>query len=225
MLKINKSTFEKDFNQIKRPLQWSKNSDLLFFKKGQYIYFEGSSTQGVFIIEKGKVKIIQNASNGKEFLTSIVSNGDIFGYKSLFRQLRHNSSAIAMEDSVISFISKHELIKILHDQQDVFEHFMNQICLQSGEIEKKAAKIAYKPVRGRLAEALINMDNKFNGIEKQDHSLKITRKDLASLIGTVQETVIRLLSEFKSDKLIDTTGSKIYILNKERLEDLSEMYE
>lgn len=226
MWKRNKSVLDKEPKEVQKSTLWNKkNSDLLFFKKGQFIYFEGSSGQGVFIIEKGKVKIIQNASNGKEFLTYIASRGDILGYKSLFRQLRHNSSAIAMEDSVVSFISKHDLIELLLDQQDIFEHFMNQICSHTGEVEKKAAKLAYKPVRGRLAEALIHLDTKFNAIGSPDHSLVISRKELASLIGTVKETVIRLLSELKHERLIETHGSRIHLLDLAGLQQISEMYD
>lgn len=221
----NKSaTVNEETHQIEKNFNWAK-SDLLFFKKGQIIYFEGSSPQGVFIIEKGRVKISQKAPNGKEFVTHIATLGEILGYSSLFSHTRYINSAIAMEDTVLTFIYKNDFLKSLKEQQEVLEQFIDQLCIHSEEVEKKAANLAYKPVRGRLAGALVQLNRKFNQTEDERQYLAITRKDLASLIGTVKETVNRLLSEFRNEELIDTNGTKIYILDAQGLQQVSEMYD
>lgn len=225
MKKINQKELDSELQSIREMSHWSDQSDQLFFRKGQVIYFEGSSSLGIFIIAKGRVKITQNASNGREFVTQIASRGELLGHESLFNHLRHINSAIALEDTILTFIHKKDFLLQLREEESLLEEILSQLCLQTCEIEQKAAKIAYKPVRGRLAEALLFLDKRFNDTEKQHHYLSISRGDLAGLIGSVKETVIRLLSEFKNEGLVQTEGTRIELMEPEQLKAISEMYD
>ncbi|WP_255083197.1 Crp/Fnr family transcriptional regulator [Zhouia amylolytica] len=202
--------------------------DILHFKKGQYIYFQGSSPQGIFIIKNGTVKISRNACNGKEFVVKIASDGHMFGHISLLNHSRYNNSAVALEDTTVLFIHKTNFLETIKKQEGLFEHFIQQLCSHIIKIEQKATNMAYKPVRGRLAQLLLSLDNQLNNDSSDEeipHSLFMTRADMAGLIGTVKETVNRILSEFRQEGIIDTNGTKIYILNAQKLLEISHLYD
>jgi CRP-like cAMP-binding protein len=89
--------------------------------------------------------------------------------------------------------------------------------------------LAQKPVRERLAEGLIILDDLFNGknvchATNDEHSISLTREDLANIVGTATETVIRLLSEFKEERLIETNGRKILLIDREGLQKAAKNY-
>ncbi|WP_158611340.1 Crp/Fnr family transcriptional regulator [Mangrovimonas spongiae] len=209
---------------LRNQLDLIENKDTLIFKKGQIIYFEGSSPQGIYLIEQGKVKVTKTSCSGKDFITHIASKGDILSYGDLSLDTRHSCSGIAMEETIIYFIYKRDFQEALHNHPELLEGFFQQLVNHIRELESKACSIAYKPVRGRLAEALLYLAKKFNNSNKVTLSVTITRKDLAELIGTARETVNRLLSEFRHDRYIKTEGLTIHIINTKALQKTSEMY-
>lgn len=201
-----------------------KKLDVLYLKKGQIIFSEGSSPLGAYLIQKGKVKISKLGSQGKEQITGICSNQEIVGYTDLFFNSRYSTSAKAIEDTNILFISKPEFWKMLREQQNLFEDLLQQLLQDKKLAEAKLVDFAYKPVKGRLADAMICLDKKFNGNNKK-HPILITRADLAGYVGTVKETVNRVLSDFRNEKLISTNGTRINILDLNGLKRISKMYD
>ncbi|GAA4281663.1 Crp/Fnr family transcriptional regulator [Gaetbulibacter aestuarii] len=201
-----------------------ENKDTLVFKKGQVVYFEGSSPQGIYLIKKGKVKVSKSSCGGRDFITHIATEGDILSYGDLALNSRHSGSGVALEETIIFFIYKRDFQEALKEHPEFFEHFLDKMIIYVRQMEAKASQIAYKPVRGRLADALLYLDTKFNGMHQDASEISINRKDLAGLIGTVRETVNRLLSEFRADGWIDTDGHKIHILDQKALKKTSQMY-
>jgi len=112
---------------------------------------------------------------------------------------------------------------MLRDQNHLFEQLLQQISLDVKSVEGKIVDLAYKPVRGRLADAILDLDKKFNEDTGQ-HYVFITRADLASYVGTVKETVNRLLSEFRNDRLIATNGTRIILLDINGINRICKMY-
>lgn len=197
--------------------------DVLFFKKGQVIFSEGSTPLGAFFLKKGKVKISKAGSQGKEQIIRIVTQWEFLSHTDLFTNSRYSTSAKALEDSYLLFISKQEFWDMLRDQNYLFEQLLQQISLDVKSVEGKIVDLAYKPVRGRLADAILDLDKKFNEDTGQ-HNVFITRADLASYVGTVKETVNRLLSEFRNDRLIATNGTRIILLDIKGLNRICKMY-
>lgn len=209
---------EEEFNGI-------KNKDTLRFKKGQYIFFEGSSPQGIYLIESGKVKVCKSTGNGKDFITYIASKGDILSYCDLYFKTQHTCSGVAIEETIIHFIHKKDLQEALKKHPQIFELFLEKMVLHIRYLETKATNMAYKPVRGRLADTLLSLAYKFEIPAKEIYDISITRVDLASLIGTARETVNRLLSELRQEGIISTQGTTISIIKINALDKISKMYE
>ncbi len=198
--------------------------DVLFFKKGQVIFSEGSTPLGAYLLQKGKVKIAKVGSQGKEQIMRIVTQKEFLSHTDLFTYSKYSTSAKAIEDSYLLFISKQEFWSMLRDQNYLFEKLLHQMSVDMKQVEVKIVDFAYKPVRGRLADAILDLDKKFNINNIGQHSVFITREDLAGYVGTVKETVNRLLSEFRKERLISTNGTKINLLDIQGLNKICEMY-
>ena len=187
------------------------------------IYQECSTPLGAYFVENGSIKITKLGSLGKEQILKIATNGELLCLSDLFSQSRYGNSAKTLEDSSLLFISKQDFWEVLKEDDQIFRSLLQQLALNIRKGNEKIVELAYKPVRGRLAEALLSLDSKFSANGREPHQVAITRADLASYIGTVKETVNRLLSEFRSEKLISTQGTRIKINDPNGLERISRM--
>lgn len=199
-------------------------ADYLFYKKGQLIYQEGSTPLGAYFVENGSVKITKLGSSGKEHILRLVTNGELLCLSDLFSQSRYGNSAKTLEDSSLLFISKQDFWEVLREHDHIFRYLLQQLALNIKKSQDKVVDLAYKPVRGRLAEALLSIESKFTSEGREPNQIVMSRSDLAGYVGTVKETVNRLLSEFRSENLINTQGTRIKINDRHGLERLSRMY-
>lgn len=199
-------------------------SDHLEYKKGQLIYCEGSTPLGVYFVVEGKVKIYKLGSDAKEQIVRIATPEEILSYTDLIGNFRYSTSARALENTILQFVPKAEFWKIIREHEQFCENLVTLLSMDLRQAEEKITDLAYKPVRGRLADALIILGKKFNGDGAEFTSVSLTRSDLAGFIGTAKETVNRLLSEFRYEGLISTEGTKINILNLPGLTRVSNMY-
>jgi CRP-like cAMP-binding protein len=151
----------------------------------------------------------------------IANAGDFVGYRSLLAKIPYNYSAVAIEDTTICQIPKSEFFTLIRGNNDFYERVMQLICKDADEVEAKMSDIAYKPVRGRIAEALMLL----NGARRDTEFITLTREDLASLVGTVKETAIRIISEFRDDNIIEIDRRRIKILQPEKLMRISNLYD
>lgn len=199
-------------------------SDHLQYKKGQLIYCENSTPLGVYFVQKGSVKIYKIGCDGKEQILRIVTADEMMGYVDMVANSRYSTSAKALEDSSLLFIPKQDFWSSLKKQRQLFENFILLLSDDLREAEGRIADLAYKPVRGRLADALLYLYKKNNKEDKAKKAISISRFDLACLVGTAKETINRLLSEFRTEKIVSTEGTKINILEIDGLNKLSKMY-
>ena len=200
--------------------------DQLQCKKGQFIYCEGSTPLGAHFVNKGKVKISRIGSDGKEQIMRIATPGEMLSYTDLISNTRYTTSAKALEDGSLLFIPKQDFWNTMKEQNKLYEQFVQMLSKDLTEAEERITDLAYKPVRGRLADALVSLAKKFN---KNEHlgnmSIHITRSDLACFVGTAKETVNRLVSEFRKEQIITTEGTRINIVNLQKLKSISRLYE
>lgn len=196
----------------------SEDRKIKSFKKKETIYSEGAYPNSIYFIAKGKVKASRNNEDGKEFITGLYNEGDFFGYLSLLEDEPYNDSAVALEDAEICVIPKEDFFALLNSNREVAAKFIRMLSDNIREKEERLIKLAYNSVRKRVAEALLMLEQHYSNKEKDENfSMAIARDDLANIVGTASETVIRTLSDFKEEKLIEIKGSRITIVNREKL--------
>lgn len=191
------------------------------YKKGQYIFYEYAPPIGLFCISSGAVKLSKSSSNGKEQILRIARPGDFLGYRSLISKSRYTHSAIAIEDATICLIPKADFFALIRNNNQFYDSLVQTICKEADEVETKIGDIAYKPVRGRIAEALMLLAGACN----DGDYITLTREDLASFVGTVKETAIRIISELREEKIIEIDKRRIRILNPEKLLAVCHLYD
>ncbi len=195
-----------------------------FYKRGSIIYHEGSRTNGFYCINSGIIKIFKTGIDGREQIIAFAKKGDIIGYRSILSNELACSSAKVIEDTVLCFIPGETLISLVKTNGNFSMAMMQQTCKELGEANSYITDIAQKTVRERLAEVLLNLKDTFDLDENNVLQISLTREELANIVGTATESVIRLLSEFKHDKLIDLNGRKITILDIKKLEKISNAF-
>lgn len=195
------------------------------YKPGQVIFHERTMPFGLFCVNSGKIKLHQMGSDGKEQIIRMVKPGDFLGYRALMSNTPYAASATALEEATICTIPKDSFFNLLKENDAVSEGLMNLLCRNLEESERRLTSMAYKPVRERLAEALLMIKNTYDKEDSPEYTIAMTREDLASLVGTAKETVIRLLSDMKSEGVVSTEGRKITIKDAKALVRISNLYD
>ncbi len=196
----------------------SDDRETMIYSKKQIIYREGSYPKKLFFIEKGRVRTYKTNEDGKEYVTGLFKAGDFIGYRSLLENSTYHESASAMEETEVRFIPREDFFNLLYGNRDVSSQFIKMMANALEEKEERLLRLAYDSVRMRVAGALLRLKDRFEGTEDtRNFSMAISREELASIVGTAQETVIRTLSDFKKEKVIEVRGSSITILDPEGL--------
>lgn len=211
------SDFINEAKGIESLKKLSEERDIRVYKKKDDIYTEGTFPKGVYFVNKGKIKIHRANEAGKELITELHTEGDFFGYLSLLQNEKYTSTATALEESEIFIIPKDDFFSLLYKNAEVARKFIEILSNNLLENEKELVKLAYNSVRKRVAEALVKLSDKYKKEMDQKFSMNVSREDLANLVGTATETVIRTLSDFKDESLIDIKGGSLTILNYEKL--------
>ena len=198
----------------------SQERDIHHYKKRDEIFKQGGYPKGIYFIAKGKVKTVHSNEYGKELITDLHKEGDFFGYMSCLQEEQYSNTATALEDSDIYMIPKEDFFALLYKNSEVSKKFIEMLTNNLKESEEKLIKLAYNSVRKRVAEALVTLSDKYKKEGDQRFSMNVSREDLAHLVGTATETVIRTLSDFKDENLIEASGGTITILNYEKLSKL-----
>ena len=191
------------------------------FKKKQNIFNEANFPNAVYFITKGKVKTYKTNEEGREYITGLYKEGDFIGYVDLLAESAYTESATVMEDAEICIIPKQDFFSLIYNNRDVANKFIKILSDNLAEKEERLLKLAYNSVRKRVSEALLMVNRQYQTeAGKPGNHLNISRDDLASIVGASTETVIRTLTDFKDEKLIEIAGGKIMILDIKKLEKL-----
>lgn len=194
------------------------------YKKGQIIYAEGSACQGLHCLHQGKVKVTKIGGDGKEQIIRLANSGDLIGICALWGETNYRTSAIALDDCVVCLLPRQDVLGLAQANMQFANSLMKQLSQALNSADERVLNMAYKPVRERLADALLLLKDTYQQADQADFSIAISREDLASLVGTAKETASRLLSEFKEDGIIAAKGSNITILQSEKLLAISTQY-
>jgi len=193
-------------------LNLEKTTDV--FKRGTVIYNEGSRITGCYCIQGGIIKIYKTGIDGKEQIIRFATAGDLIGFRSVLSKERACTTSKVIEDATACFIPADTLIDLIKNNGNFSLELLQLTCRELGEANEYITDIAQKTVRERLAEILIRLQNDFGLDKNKVLQISLTREELANIVGTATESVIRFLSEFKQDRLIDLSGRKIIILNE-----------
>lgn len=204
--------------------KFSDHKTSLVIKKGQNLMTEGNSINGLYCIQDGKGKLTKLNTNGKEQIIKFVKGGDILGHRSILSDELVGLNAIALEDMHVCFIPKGDILETIKENNNFSLNLMQNISHQLNEANTSISQMAQKPVKDRLAETLLNLEEIFGVDSEGCIDVILTREEIANTIGTATESAIRLLSNLKKDGVIDLMGKKIKILNKNTLKNLSEGY-
>ena len=198
--------------------------DFRYYKRGDILYQEGNRISGFFCIHRGIIKVFKTGFDGKEQIIRFAKKGDIIAYRSVLSNELACTSAKVIEDCQVCFIPSEILISFIKTNPSYAIELLKLACHELGEANSFITDIAQKTVRERLAEVLLFLVNDF-GLDNDSYlNISLTREELANIVGTATESVIRLLSEFKSDKLVELNGRKIKILNTKGLEKISNVF-
>jgi CRP-like cAMP-binding protein len=193
---------------------------LNFYKKGQTLFIQGNPSFGIYCIKTGKVKISKICHDGKEIIIRISGPGDVIGHQNLHENDQCTTTATVMEDAKICFIDKKELQGLINLEPQIAMNIIHKLSDDVKVFENTNAAMSHKNVRERLAELLLDFKKSYGVFEKGQYKLdiKLTREEMASMIGTANETIIRFISEFKDEGILKQEGKTIFIMNVEKLE-------
>jgi CRP-like cAMP-binding protein len=206
---VDTLNFEKDFRQ---------------YKRGDILYQEGNRISGFFCVNGGIIKVFKTGFDGKEQIIRFAKKGDIIAYRSVLSNELACTSAKVIEDCQVCFIPSEILISFIKTNPAFALELIKLACHELNEANSFITDIAQKTVRERLAEVLLFLVTDFGLDDEQFLNISLTREELANIVGTATESVIRLLSEFKSDKLVELNGRRIKILNTKGLEKISNVF-
>lgn len=192
------------------------------YKKGQTLFVQGNHPFGLYCISSGNIKVTKVGNDGKESIVRIASAGDVLGHRSLFTDQYYTATATALEDTKVCFLDKKFIMKVIQENPSVSMNVIEKLSTDMGAAENKLSSLHQKNVRERLAELLLLLKES-HGEEQDDGKtlikLKLTREEMATMIGTANETLIRFMSEFKEEGLIEQVGKQIFITDEEKLID------
>jgi CRP-like cAMP-binding protein len=219
----------KRFNALKTLTQeelekFSDHKTTLVIKKGENLLTEGNAINGLYCIRDGKGKMTKLNTNGKEQIIKFIKGGDILGHRSILSEELVGLNAIALEDMHVCFIPKGDILETIKENANFSLDLMRNISQQLNDANTSISQMAQKPVKDRLAETLIYLEEIFGVDNEACIDVILTREEIANTIGTATESAIRLLSNLKKDGVIDLIGKKIKIINKSALKNISEGY-
>lgn len=193
------------------------------YRKGEFIFHVGEYSETLFVVNKGLIKLTKMSSEGKEQIVRLLFPGDFFGLFSLIKNEKHYVNAEAVGSTGICYIEKKDFLKTMESNADLSYRFVLALSDRLYEADESVGLLSLMEVEQRLAKVLVLFHDKMrarNGI----FELPITKKDLASYIGTTPESVSRKLLSFMSQKLIEMDGRRqIQILELEKLKEIAEL--
>lgn len=210
----NKNKAKEDFEALfaQRPLEKFKRKDTLF-SKGHYARY-------LYLVETGMVKTSMFNEDGKEFVSGLYGDKQVVGLIDLFGGEAYSETARYVSDGSGKSIAKEEFLKALYGNKDLAMYIYTKLHFSVNIRKERLLHLAYDSVRKRTADCLLWLNELYNTANVYPFTIAFAREDLAAMVGTAKESLIRTLSSFKDEGLIDTNTSEITLYSKEKLEDL-----
>lgn len=184
--------------------------------KKQFMYTEGDEPTRLYFLKRGRIKTIRTNTDGKEFVTGLYRAGDFFGELALLEEKKYTDSAVTLDDSELVYIPKDDFLQLLTAQPEISQQFVRLLAGRISEKENQLLGMAYSSLRRRVADTLLRLQEPLSTGEPAP-PIQLSRDDLAAVVGTATESLIRTLSEFKHDGLIEVTGAGIRVVQPDKL--------
>ncbi|MGJ7033265.1 response regulator [Niabella hirudinis] len=201
-------------------LSLTEDRNINKYKKKQVIYSEGNHPGRLYYVVKGKVKAYRTNEDGKELITELFNTGDFLGYIPLLEEAVYKDTAEALEDTELAVIPKEDFTELVGHNSAVAQKFIRLLAKNVSAKEEQLLRLAYNSLRKKVADALLLLEKKYRKEHEENFMIVINREGLAAIAGTATESLIRTLSDFRSEKLIDIKTGGIEILNRKKLENL-----
>ena len=198
----------------------SRDRKVRSIERKDILFHEGDEMRHVSFLVSGKVRTFKVNNDGKEFVTGLHVPGDFIGYMGLLEGGHALETAEAMEDCEVALVPREDLLRLLYSDRDVSMRFIRMLTHDVNEKQERLLQLAYASVRQRVAQALVQLHERFSADSSTGLGVRISRDDLATIVGTATESLIRCLTDLKDEGLIESQGREIRILNKRGLEKL-----
>ena len=212
--------FLKDVKNVGLIQQMSERYDVESYERKQILYHESKKPRFLYYLSKGKVKCYKTNEEGKEYIMNLHSAGDFIGYTALLEDTYYQDSAVILEDAEVIPIPREDFLQMIYSDINIATKFIHIITHNVREKEDRLLNIAYNSLRKRVATALVEIVTKFN-LREQLMPIEISREEIAQYVGTATESLIRTLSDFKAEKLIEIKNGHIMVNNIEKLKNLA----
>ena len=194
--------------------------------KGQVLFLQDSKPHGLYCIKKKKKKIYRRGSEGKEQIVRLANDADVVGYRALLSNENYQCGAAALEETTLCYVPKHMVEHLMEDNTHIYKKMVNLLASDLKQAEHKLSDLAQKPVRERVAESLFLLKGKY-GLESDGQTLNVvlSREELANIVGTATESLIRVLSDFKKEGIVELEQKRIKILDEDHLFRTAHLYD
>lgn len=193
--------------------------DAFTFNKEEVIYHEGDHSNYIYLINQGAVKCYRIDEKGKELITALYKEDDLFGYNSFTQNAPHKETATAIANTKLVGISIIEFKNILNQNHKVVIELIELLANNLSTVKEELLQMAYSSVNQKTALTILRFAEKIN--RKPEDPIKISRNDLASVAGIAPETLIRALTEFKKQGIIKADGRNIKVVDIEKLKSIN----
>lgn len=186
------------------------------YEAGQVIFYEDNRPYGVYCVESGKVKLTKYTPDGKTYIARIATQGDLLGYRAFLTNESYSATAEVIEPATICFIEREPFMRALKDNPQFALQLMEQLGSDLKQAENRARDLAYKSVPERLAEMLLTFKESYGETDAEGNihlAIRLSREEMASLLGTTIETTVRNLTRFKQQGLIQLDKKEIILLD------------
>lgn len=200
----------------------SKSKEVRTIKKGELIFKEGDSLNGVFCVNSGISKLSKLSENGKSQIVKLAGKGEILGQRSLIAQEEANLTAVAIDDMEVCFISKEHILEPLNRNNEYSSEMLRHMANELKEADDVIVNMSHKSVKQRMAACLLYMSDMYGSDSEGYLNLILPREDIADIVGTATESAIRMISDLKKKGLITTSGKRIKILDIRKLQSMAQ---
>jgi DNA-binding response OmpR family regulator len=211
-LNLARMTAKVELTLDDRKLQQVKKKQLLYVQNHRPIY--------LYFVSYGKIKTYRINDDGKELITAIYTEGDFLGYGPLLEETLYMDNAEALEDAEVVLIPRADFLALISKDRQVAAKFIKLLSRNLAEKEDQLINLAYNSLRKRVANGLLHVYDKYKKEPSDQPKLEVAREDLAQVVGAATESLIRTLSDFKHEHLIEVKEGKIAILNETKLRTL-----
>ena len=200
--------------------QVSANKTTKKVKKGEPLFEEGDKLKGVYCVREGVSKLSKLSANGKDQIVKLATKGEVMGQRSVIAEESANLSAVAVNDMEVCFIPKEVIINTLHKNPNFTFEVLRHMAHDLREADDVIVNMSQKTVKQRIAEAFLYLKNNYGEDDKGYLNLTLSREDIANVVGTATESCIRIISEFKKNGLLKSSGKRLGIADEKKLKDL-----